>query len=152
MLAIALAVALAGDALLARLYVGAEKAGAAAVQALESFRAQVKVEGEAAEKKSKETEANDKKRKESADAENRATVSALNRTIGELRHQRDSATRAFLSKAPAGSKCPDEQTCFNAAEYRGAYGKLTADLRNLADEGTAVTVDLDSAKRWAQAP
>ena len=149
-LALLLALSVASDALLAKLYVGSQKEVARVQQAYDSFVAQVKVQGEEAQKKAAATEMADKLRKDTADAENKATAAANARTIAELRHQRDSATRGFLSSTPANSRCPPEQTCFNAAELQRAYGEHVKVLRGLADEGTAVVTDLDTARKWAQ--
>lgn len=148
-LGILLAISVAGNGLLAKLYVGAKEDLAAETQRFKSFKAQVQVEGEKAEKEAKERTAAEKKEKENADAENARTVAAHLSTIAELRHQRDSARRAFLSTPPTGSKCPDGQTCFDRADYLGAHGILVKGVRGLADEGTAVTDDLNTAKRWA---
>lgn len=148
-LGILLAISVAGNGLLAKLYVGAKEDLAAETQRFKSFKAQVQVEGEKAEKEAKERTAAELKSKETADAENARTVAANARTIAELRHQRDSARSAFLSAAPTGSKCADNQACFDRAEYVRAHGELVKSLRGFADEGTAVTTDLDTAKRWA---
>lgn len=149
-LVLLLALATAGDAILAKLYVGAKQESARIEQAFNSFKAQVKVEGEKAALEAKTREMQDKLRKDTADAENAHTIASLNATIGELRHQRDSARRSFLSSTPAGSKCPPEQTCFDRAEFQRTYGGLVKDLRGFADESTAVNTDLDTAKKWAQ--
>lgn len=53
--------------------------------------------------------------------------------------------------APAGSRCPDGQTCFDTAEYQRAVGDFDRAARQLADEGTEVVQDLDAAKRWVNA-
>ena len=150
-LGLLLALAVAGDALLAKLYVVAKQDVARVQQAYDSHLAQDMVLGEEAQKKAAATEMADKLRKDSADAENKATAAATARTIAELRHQRDSATRGFLSSTPANSRCPDKQTCFDSAELQRAYGDHVKELRGLADEGTTVTADLDTARKWAQA-
>lgn len=144
-----LALAVAGDALLAKLYVGAKADVARIQQAYDSFVAQERALGEKAKAEAEATKKADIVAREKADAENAAAVARLNTTIGELRHQRDSARSAFLSAAPAGSKCPQGQACFDRAEFERAYGGLVKELRGLADEGTAVTTDLNTAKRWA---
>ena len=56
-LGLLLALAVAGDALLAKLYVGAKQDVARVQQAYDSFKAQVKVEGEEAQKKADATKA-----------------------------------------------------------------------------------------------
>ena len=115
----------------------------------EQFKGGVEALGRAAKDAAAAKEAEDKKRKESADAENAKTVAALNSRIAGLRKQL-STSGGSLSPSPAGSRCPDGQTCFDRAEYQRADGDFVAEARGLADEGTAVTADLDTAKRWAQ--
>ena len=146
---ILLAISVAGNALLSKLYVGAKQDVAAITQKHNSFVAQVKVEGERSEAEAKARTAAEKLSKEQADAENKKSAAANAASIAELRHQRDSARRAFLSSSPPGSVCPDGQACFLKADFERAYGKLVADLRGIADQGTAVTIDLDTAKKWA---
>lgn len=114
------------------------------------FKGGVEALGKAAEAATKAKEAADNERKVKADAENKATAAANARTISELRHQRDSARSGFLSSTPSNSRCPDKQTCFDSADLQRAYGDLVKEVRGLADEGTAVTIDLDTAKRWAR--
>ena len=91
----------------------------------------------------------DQLKKDTADAENKAAVAKLNATIGELRHQRDSARASFLSSSAASAGSP-QSTCFDSAQLAGAYGKLVEDLRGLSDQGQKAVTDLDTAKKWAQ--
>lgn len=149
-LAILLALAVAGDGLLAKLYVSAREDVARVQQAFESFKAEEKALGEKAARETAAKEAADKLAKDTADAENKTAVAALNSRIAELRHQRDSSRSAFLSKAPAGSVCPQGQACFDRPEFERAYGDFVKSVRGLADEGTAMTMDLDTAKMWAR--
>jgi hypothetical protein len=90
--------------------------------------------------------------KRKTDEENARSRAAADRTIAGLRA--DAAARdtrgGSLSEAPAGSKCPDGQTCFSTSEYQRALGEFDQEARRLADEGTSVTTDLNSAKRWAK--
>lgn len=147
---IALGISVVGNAALAKFYVGAKEDLATEKQAFSSFKDQVRTLGEIAAAEAKAKGAADKQRKEKADAENKVAFGKLNARIGELRHQRDSAISGFLSATPPGSRCPDGQTCFERAEYLGAYRELVQEVRGAADEGAAVVIDLDTAKRWAQ--
>ena len=149
-LAILLALAVAGDALLAKLYTGALKDVARIQQAYDSFKAQVKVEGEEAQKKAKVQEMANQLRKDTADAEHKVTVAALTADIAKLRHDRDSARGDFLPPAPSGSSRPD-LSCYDRAALESALGGFIAEVRGFADEGAAATVDLNTAKSWAQA-
>jgi hypothetical protein len=108
--------------------------------------------GEAARKRAAEEAGKAKERKEQADAENRRSHDRDRAVIERLRA--DAAARdsrgGSVSAAPAGSRCPDGQTCFDTAEYQRALGEFDRRARQLADEGTSVATDLDTAARWAQ--
>jgi hypothetical protein len=87
--------------------------------------------------------------KEEADEENRMERDRLRRTIEQLRARRPSTV--FLP-APGASAGDPDLACFDRPLVERAYGTLVRGLRELADEGSAATVDLDTAKRWAQSP
>jgi hypothetical protein len=111
-----------------------------------TFVAQVRTEGEAAKKAAKEQTEKDLKRKKEADNENQVN----RKRIADLTQRlRERPAGGQLPPAPSGSKRP-ELACFDRSEYSGAYGKLIEGLRGLADEGTAATLDLDTAKAWAK--
>lgn len=92
--------------------------------------------------------ANERK-KEQADAENARSLAAAAADRDRMRVERDAAVSRFLSAAPAASKCPDGQACFVRAEFDAAYRALVGEVRAVADECSALTVDLNSAKLWA---
>lgn len=149
-LGVLLALSVAGNGILFKLYIGAEKEVARVTQAFASFKAQVKVEGEEAQKKADAQKAADLQRKKDADDEHAKTVAALNADIGKLRHDRDGARGGFVSPAPAGASRPD-LSCYDRAALESALGGFIAEIRGFADEGSAATVDLNTAKTWAQA-
>lgn len=152
LLAIALALSLLANVGLTKAYVAAKQEVAKVQQAYDSFTAQVKVEGEKAQKAADAKAAADRKSKEKADAENAAARLADQRTIAELRRQRDAdRNRNFLPPSTPGAGSA-EKTCFPRADYLGAYGILVKGLRGLADESTAAVTDLNSAKQWASGP
>ena len=148
-LGILLALSVAANGILSKLYVGAKEDVARVQQAFDSFKAQVKVEGEAAQKKADAEIAAHKLAKEQADAENVKTVSTLNASISKLRHDADSARGSWVPAAASSSNRPDV-SCFDKSALESALGGFVKDLRGFADEGAAATVDLDTAKRWAQ--
>lgn len=93
------------------------------------------------------------KRKERADeshakksAADRSTIAALRLRINAERDSRG----GFVPDAPAGSRCPDGQACFDRADLERAVRELTAGVRRLADEGAEVERELNTAKEWAQ--
>lgn len=146
---IALAVAAAGDAILAKLWLGARDDRIRVESQFASFKAQVRAEGERAEQAAKAKAVADRKAKGEADAENARTASRNAAAIAELRHQRDSARSAFLSAAPAAPGGADV-ACFGRPDFERAYGNLVQELRGIADEGTKAVTDLDTGKAWAQ--
>lgn len=95
----------------------------------------------------------DKARKDRADETQQRTSDALTIALNSLRSTTDRASSAGLPAAPAGSSRAD-LACFDRAEYLREDGELTKRLvegaRSLADEGTAGTLGLDTAKRWHQ--
>lgn len=111
-----------------------------------AFVATVKAQGEIAEAKAKQVEAENKVLKEKADHENAKSIAALNGTIKRLRDER--AGSRFLPEAPTSTSRPD-LACFDRAEYQRAYGEFIAEIRELADEGSTCAVNFDSAKKWA---
>lgn len=116
----------------------------------ETFKVRVAAEGEIARQRAEAIAAHDELLKEEADEENRQAHGRLRADIARLRHERDRARSSLVPPAPAASKCPDGQACFDRAELDGALRRYRDGVRGLVDEGSAVTIDLNTAKRWAQ--
>lgn len=150
--------------IIALLMVGAAAAGAAkmhahdniALEASEAkynkFEGGVAALGTQAKKDAEAKRLKGIKDKEDADAENARDAAVVDAELARLRQlaaERNSGGGS-MSAAPAGSKCPDGQTCFDSAQYRSAMGTADTGARRLAGEGTSVTTDLNTAKRWAQ--
>jgi len=112
-----------------------------------AFVDKVKTVGEAQEAAAKLTDEQNKTRMEKANAENARTKSALAIALNSLRSQRPSS--GFVSAAPATSSRPD-LACYDRADLGGTIGKVVDGVRAIADECTAATVDLNTAKAWAQ--
>ena len=110
------------------------------------FRGGVAAVGAAAKRKAADDTLADKLKKESADAENLRLRTALAGAVKLLRDER--ARRGGLPAAPAGSSRPD-LACFDRSEFERAYGAFVEDVRRVADEGAAATLDLNTAKDWA---
>ena len=112
-----------------------------------AFVAQTKVAGEQRNKLTDQTNAANQLLKEQDDADNAKVIAGFTHTIAGLRNKRPSSS--FVPDAPAGSSRPD-LICFDRALYIGADGEFTAEARGLADEGSKATINLDTAKHWAQ--
>lgn len=149
-LAVALGVSVLANIGLGKLYLDKRDELAAEKQAFVSFRAQVKVIGDAAQKKADATKAADEKRRKDADDENSAAVARLNADLAKLRANPNRSRGGSVPAAPSGSKCPPEQTCFDRAEYQRAVGDFDSGARRLADEGSAVVVDMNTSLKWAR--
>ncbi len=149
---ILLALSLAGNALLSKLYVGAKQDVARVEQAYASFKAQVQVEGEAAQKKANEEIAAHKLAKEKADAENVKTKSDLVGVYTAYRSLRDQRSRAgsgFLSPAAPGSASPENIT-LNRTGLDSALSGFDKGVTGLLEQGDQAIADLNTAKTWAQ--
>ena len=114
-----------------------------------AFVSDTKRMGLEAQKRADDQKAKDKLAKEKADAENAKTIAALTADIGRMRRERANSRGDGVPPAPPGSKRAD-LACFDRAEYRRAYGELVTEIRGGADEGTASTVNLNTARKWAQ--
>ena len=118
-------------------------------QEYEQFKGGVEALGQAAKKKADQDAAADKARQEKTDADHKRIHDADAATIARLRARHPSSS--FVPPAPAASSRP-ELACFDRADYSRADGVFTEGARRLADEGAAATLDLNSAKAWAQRP
>ena len=133
--------------------------------AFDKFKGGVAALGAKAQEEALRKEAEDKAKKEKADAENKQSQDLLQRDNAliradrdRLRRERDAARGRSVPEAPAGSKCPDGQACFDRAILEGALQEHRARIRGrldeaggLLEEGSALEADLNTAKRWAQA-
>jgi len=149
---ILLALSLAGNALLSKLYVGAKQDVARVQQAYDSFKAQVKVEGEAAQKKADAEIAAHKVAKEKADAENvkaKSDLAGLYAAYRSLRDQRSRAGGSILPAAAPGAASPESIT-FNRSGLDSALSGFDAGVTGLLEQGDKAIVDLNTAKAWAQ--
>lgn len=115
----------------------------------DQFMGGIKAIGKAAQDRAAAQQKADLAKKEQADAENARTHAADAVTIASLRRQRDSARGSNVPAAAPGSSRPD-LACFDRAALESALGGLLAEIRGLADEGTAATVDLNTAREWAK--
>lgn len=111
------------------------------------FEAATAALGEAAKQRNAQTAKSDKLRKENADAENNRTITSLRADVKRLRDTR--ARGSYVPAAPAGSRSP-EIACFNRVDLERAIQQLDAGVSELFAEGDEGTVNLNTAKRWAQ--
>ena len=121
-----------------------------AVQAkFDGFVATTRTAGEAAQKAATLREAADKSKKEQADAENNRTLDRLRADNQRLRNTR--AGSSFVPAAAPGTGRPDI-ACFDRPELERALRGFDLGIQGLVDEGSAATVNLDTARGWAQRP
>jgi len=113
-----------------------------------AFAAGVEQVGKLAVAAAEKKKADDKLAKEKADAENSASIVALHADIERLRAQR--ANRGYLPAAAPGARSPDT-ACFDRPLLESAIRDLDRGVQELVDEGSETTVNLNTAKRWAQA-
>ena len=111
------------------------------------FEAATVALGEAAKQRNAQIATADKLRKEQADAENNRTITSLRADNKRLRDER--ARSSYVPAAPAGSRSP-EIACFNRANLERAIQQLDDRVSELFAEGDEGTVNLNTAKRWAQ--
>ena len=89
----------------------------------------------------------DKSRRGKADAENKITTDRLRADIEWMRKER--AGQSLVPAAPAGSSSPD-RACFDRGELEQAIQSLDSEVSGIVDKGSKATIDLNTAKRWAQ--
>lgn len=118
----------------------------------DAFRTQVAYAGKLAQIAADKEIAAGKLAKENADRENKATHAADAVIIAKLRA--DAAKRnssgGSLRPNPPGSVCPEGQVCFDRTGYQRAIGEFDTAARQLADQCTAVSTDLNTAREWAK--
>jgi hypothetical protein len=108
--------------------------------------AATKVIGKAAEAAAKKKEKDDKRSKEKADEQNRFDTASLR---VDLERVQRSAGRSIVPLGPPGARRPDLVT-FDRAELDTALRRFTAGAGDLVGEGAKATVDLNTARKWAQ--
>lgn len=113
----------------------------------DSFVQQTRTLGESARQIAAKTAADDKLRKEQADAENGRTLDRLRADVKRLRDARTGG--GFLPAAAPGSLRPD-LACFERTKFVAAIQRFDAGLSGLVEGGDEATVNLDTAKIWAQ--
>ena len=151
-LAILLALSVAANGILSKLYIGAKEDVARVQQAFDSFKAQVKVEGEAAQKKADAEIAAHKLAKEQADAENvktKSDLAGLYAAYRSLRDQRIRSGSSILPPAAPGSADP-QRACFDRTGLDNALSGLDAGVTGLLESGDKAIADLNTARAWAQ--
>ena len=151
-LGILLALSVAANGILSKLYVGAKEDVARVQQAFDSFKAQVKVEGEAAQKKADAEIAAHKLAKEQADAENvkaKSDLAGLYTAYRSLRDQRIRAGSSFLPASAPGAANP-QTACFDRTGLDSALSKFDSGVTGLLEGGDKAIVDLNTARAWAQ--
>ncbi|MBI3983833.1 hypothetical protein HY346_00875 [Candidatus Microgenomates bacterium] len=114
----------------------------------DSFVAQVKVTGEAAQKEADRKTKADKEAKEKTDAKTKKDLAALRAANKRLRNAA-SARGSILPAASASAASPDRAT-LDRAEFERAYRELVEEVRGIGEEGDEARLKLNSAREWAQ--
>jgi hypothetical protein len=146
---------IAGAALVSALTVGyfgwrthERSIGRAEVQAtFNDFIANVKAQGEAAEKLAKDKEATDKRIKENIDHEYETTIAGLVADNKRLRKIRSG--RRAVPPAPPGSRNPD-LACFDRSDLERTLQQLDDGVSSLIGEGDTNTAGLSVAREWVK--
>ena len=119
------------------------------------FKGGVEALGKAAEKAAKEKEAKDKLAKEKADDDKKRLTTDLAATAKRLR---DANSRRSTVSAPAPSAASPDRICLDPTKLTSAVrsfgegiGRFEDGVLGIVVEGSQAVIDLDSAKRWAQA-
>jgi len=110
------------------------------------FQAQVKANGEAAERETKRINTENAKKKEKIDNENiklRADVAAIAKRLRDAR-----AASGFLPPAASGSASPD-RIAFDRAQLERTLQRFDAGVSGIVAEGDGALTDLNSAREWA---
>jgi len=111
------------------------------------FEAAIEAIGKAQAERTKEINARNIKLKEQADHENKRTIDSLRADIKRLRNER--ASTNFLPPAAPGASRP-ELACFDRTELERTLQQFDNEVTGLIAEGDEATVNLDTAKLWAQ--
>lgn len=119
------------------------------------FRGRVDALGQAAEQRARDRIALDKSRKEASDASYQVALTVLGADVERMRKQANPGGLK-LSPAPANTRCPEGQRCFDRSEFDAAIGRYfereTGSVERtvgLVIEGAKVKLRLDTAIRWA---
>ena len=121
-------------------------------RAVDYLMAQVRVEGEEAQKKATAAIQAAKQDKEKADAENVKTKSDLAGLYAAYRSLRDQRSRAgggILPAASPGSANP-QTACFDRSGLDRALSSLDSGVTGLLESGDKAIADLNTARAWAQ--
>ena len=113
----------------------------------QTFQAQVKANGELAEKVAKEKDQKYQKAMEDANAKSKKVL-ADNAALGKrLREQR--AASGYLPKPAANTGSP-ERACFDRAKLERAIADLDAGFQEIAGKGDDFKLKLSTAAEWAK--
>lgn len=131
-----------------------------AKQEFATFKAEVKVLGDAQNEKTRlqdienrKTEAAAKLRKDKSDAENQRVKANLAGVYAAYRSLRDgnSGSGKLPNSAGAATFAPSAaRSCFDSPEFIGAIRSLETGILGITQQGDQAIVDLNTARKWAQ--
>lgn len=123
--------------------------------AFAEYRGQVEALGQEAERRTQDRIALDKARKEASDASYQVALASASTYIDRL-HKQAGRSGVVLPPAPANTRCPETQRCFDRVEFDAALQRfadreteIVAATVGLVVEGAKVKLRLDNAIRWA---
>ena len=115
-----------------------------------TFKAEVKVLGDAAIAAAKVREAEDKQRKENADAQNAKSRRDLDGLYAAYRSLRDQRARGSLLPEAAPDAASPGRITFERGGFDRALSGFDTGVTGLLSEGDAAIADLNTARAWAQ--
>ncbi len=153
-LAILLAIAVAGDGLLAKLYVGAKADAASERTARLDFVAGVKVAGDAQNAKAAAQKATDDKRAKEKDDANKKDQTALAgryaAALASLRARSGTGANRGSVSAFAAVTGKSAKTCYDSAAVDRAVSDFRQGVLGVLNQGDQAITDLTNAREWAQ--
>lgn len=110
-----------------------------------TFQAEVKVLGEEAKKKAKETEARDKLATQQAHDDLQTKLDSL---TSDNQRLRDANARKRFLPAPTNPSKPTDRACFSRQELESAIGEFAGGLTELAQEGDQGIAKAEAWRQW----
>ena len=118
---------------------------------LEAFEAQVKVVGDAQNRRAAQRVKTNKRLLKEANDAYKVKYAGLSSTISNLqRRLLADPGSGFVppGQQPVGSQCPHGQVCYDAAEFDRALRGFATEVAGIVGEGETLKLKLDTAVTW----